>query len=55
MGKKDKSSPSSILENKGILAGIIIIAVIISLAVGVFIGNTFADWYYGGNNSCTPE
>lgn len=49
MGKKDKSAPSSILENKGILAGIIIIAVIISLAVGMFIGNSFAAGTTGGS------
>ena len=55
MGKKDKSAPSSILENKGILAGIIIIAVIISLAVGVFIGNTFATGTTGGITVVPPN
>ena len=35
MGKKDKSPPSSILANKGIIAGIIIIAAIVTL-VGIF-------------------
>ena len=55
MGKKDKSAPSSILENKGILAGIIIIAVIISLAVGIFIGNTFAAGNAGGITVVPPN
>ena len=55
MGKKDKSAPSSILENKGILAGIIIIAVIISLAVGMFIGNTFATGTTGGITAVPPN
>jgi hypothetical protein len=35
MGKKDKNPPSSVLGNKGVIAGIIIIAVIITL-VGIF-------------------
>jgi glutaredoxin len=55
MGKKDKSAPSSILENRGILAGIIIIAVIISLAVGIFIGNTFAAGNAGGITAVPPN
>jgi glutaredoxin len=55
MGKKDKSAPSSILENRGILAGIIIIAVIISLAVGIFIGNTFATGTTGGITVVSPN
>ena len=55
MGKKDKSAPSSILENKGILAGIIIIAVIISLAVGMFIGNSFATGTTGGSPAVPPN
>ena len=55
MGKKDKLASSSILENKGIMAGIIIIAVIISLAVGVFIGNTFATGTTGGITDIPPN
>jgi glutaredoxin len=55
MGKKDKSAQSSILENRGILAGIIIIAVIISLAVGIFIGNTFATGTTGGITAVPPN
>jgi len=45
MGKKDKTPPSSILGNKGILAGIIIIAAIVTL-VGIF--------YITGNAGGTP-
>ena len=55
MGKKDKALSSSILDNRGILAGIIIIAVIISLAVGMFIGNTFATGTTGGSPSVPPN
>jgi len=35
MGKKDKNPPSSVLGNKGVIAGIIIIAAIITL-IGIF-------------------
>ena len=60
MGKKDKASPSSILDNRGILAGIIIITVIVSLAVGMFVGNTFATGTTAGGaavplNECGAE
>jgi glutaredoxin len=55
MGKKDKASPSSILDNRGILAGIIIITVIVSLAVGMFVGNTFATGTTGGSPAVPPE
>jgi glutaredoxin len=55
MGKKDKMPSSSILDNKGMLTGIIIIAVIISLAVGMFVGNTFATSNTGGTIVVPPE
>jgi len=55
MGKKDKSSPSSIIENRGILAGIIILAVIISLIVGIVVGNTFATGTTGGITAVSPN
>jgi hypothetical protein len=55
MGKKDKSPPSSILQNRGILAGIIILAVIISLIIGIVIGNTFASGNSGGITVVPPN
>jgi len=55
MGKKDKAPPSSILENRGILAGISIIAVIISLIVGIVVGNIFATSNTGGTTVVLPE
>ena len=50
MGKKDTASPSSVLGNKGILAGIIIIALIISsMGILFFTGNT------GGTTTVPPN
>jgi len=50
MGKKDQKTPSSVLGNKGILAGLIIIAVIIILA-GIF----FVTGNAGGTPAVPPN